>query len=341
MKRTIFFAITLALSLAASGLFFPAAGASAATITLRERAEVIPAVVRLGDVADITGMGGAENFEDAESTKRSARAERLRSVPICSAPPPGESQILGARVIISALNSSGLDLSGLNLGGSDRVVVRRRHDLIRVEDLSRAFADHVSQNTGWPIDSFLVRPPKNLAPITIPVGETQITVETHLEEDFRGSVLAHFHVKIDGQLELTLPHRFQVERYVNALVTSRRVRRGRPLTAQDVEIAKVEQSRVGEDSFTSAEQAIGLVATRTIPEGRSLGTELLSDPPIVHKGEYKSITRSGNGFRVIIRGRLLDDGSAGDVVRVRLPSRKLVRAIVIDSKTLRVVRSED
>jgi flagella basal body P-ring formation protein FlgA len=38
------------------------------------------------------------------------------------------------------------------------------------------------------------------------------------------------------------------------------------------------------------------------------------------------------------RGRLLENGGADDVVRVRLPSRKIVRAMVVDSKTLRLLR---
>ena len=113
--------------------------------------------------------------------------------------------------------------------------------------------------------SFYIRPPKNLAPVPVSVGQRDVSVHTHAQEVFKGSVLAHLRVSIDGELERTLSHRFAVERYVDALIAARKIPRGQRLTTEDVEPAKVEQSRIDKGSFTSPEQAIGLVALRTIP----------------------------------------------------------------------------
>ncbi len=322
MKRKIIFV----LSLMWLWLMLSAASAQAAIITIREQADVVSAVVRLDDVADIAGQGHGE------------RIERLGSVAVCSAPPPGESQVLSANVIVSALNASGLDLSGLNLAGFSRVLVRRKYDLISVEELSRAVGKHVAAKTGWPVGSFFVNPPKNLLPVPVSVGNRDIRVQTHAEENFQGSVLAHFQVLIGGELERTIAHRFGIERYVDAPVAIRKIPRGQRITMDDVELSKVEQSRIDKDSFTSVEQAIGLVALRTIPQGKSLGTDMAAEAPIVRRGEYRSIISAGNGFKILTRGRILEDGGPDDIVRVRLSSRKTVHAIVMDSNTLQIVR---
>ena len=308
------------------------APARAATITVRPHAEVASAIVRLADVADVVGE------------KDGARIEELCSVVICASPAPAETHTLGANTIASALRASGVDLTGLTLTGSPTSLVTREYDAVSVDELSRAFAAHVSDGAGWPADSFLVKPPKNLRAVPVAIGTRDIEVETRSGEDFRGSVSALFKVSIDGELSRTLSHRFTIERYVEALVAARKIPRGKPITPADVKTAKIEQSRTSQKSddgaktFTRAAQALGLLAARTIPAGKAISSELLKLAPLVRKGEFRSVVSAGNGFRIMTRGRALEDGGADEVIRVRLPSRKIVRAMVVDSKTLQLVR---
>jgi flagella basal body P-ring formation protein FlgA len=321
MKRSILFIIGLSLI-----WLIVAANAHAAIITIRAEADVAEAVVRLDKVADIAGDDG------------SSRLEELRSVVICSAPPPAETLMLDAGTIVSALTASGIDLSSLRLAGSARTLVRREYDSVRVEELRSIFAAHVSKNTGWPKDSFLVKPPKNLRSRPVPIGNREITVETYPHEEFRGSVPAQFQVTIGGELHCILSHRFTIERYAEALVTARKIPRGKPIMPGDVEVVRLEQSRIDKDTFTEAEQALGFLAVRTLQAGTVLSPELLTVAPVVRKGEFKSVICSGDGFQIMTRGRLLENGATDDIVRVRLPSRKIVRAMVVDSKTLRLIK---
>ena len=322
MKRSILFIISLILI----WLMSASSMAHAATVTIRSEADVAAAVVRLDDVTDISGddMGG--------------RLEEIRSVAICSAPPPAETLMLDANTIVSALIASGIDLSKLRFAGSGQTLVRREYDAVPVEELSRVFAKHVSERSGWPKDSFLVKPPKNLRATPVPIGSREITVETYPHEEFRGSVPAQFQVTIEGELHRILSHRYTIERYAEALVTTRKIPRGKPIMPGDVEVVKLEQSRIDEDSFTHIGQAIGFLAVRTIQAGKVISPQLLTVAPIVRKGEFKSVIFSGNGFKIMTRGRLLENGATDDIVRVRLPSRKIVRAMVVDSKTLQLVR---
>lgn len=321
MKRSILVLFLIALILVLS-----AVETRAVLVTVRSDAGVVSGLVRLGDVAAITGADSHEQLEE------------LRSIAICSAPPPAEVQILGLGTIASALKASDLDLSRLRLTGFNQVLVRREYALVSVQELTRVFSRHVFERTGWALDSFLVEAPKNLRPAPVPIGERTIAVETFPDEDFCGSVLAHFQVSVDGKPYRKFTHRFRVERYVEALVTVRKIPRGHPVSDSDVEVTKVEQSLLDGDSLTRVEQAIGLLATRTILSGRVLSAGLLTGPPIVHKGDLASLIWDGDGFSIMTKARLLEDGCADQVVRVRLPTRKILKAKVLDSKTLRILR---
>jgi flagella basal body P-ring formation protein FlgA len=307
------------------------ATARAATITIRPRADVASAVVRLDDVADIVGES------------EGGRLKELLSIAICAAPAPAETQTLGMNTILSALNASGIDLTGLTLAGSPTAIVTREYDTVSADELKRVFTAHVSDSAGWPVDSFLVKAPKNFRAFPVPIGTREIEVETRSEEDFRGSVSTRFRVMVDGELHRALSHRFAIERYVDALVAARKIPRGKPIMPGDVKMAKVKQSKRPKESadgiaLTRVEQVVGLLAVRTIPAGKAISADLLTLAPLVRKGEFKSVVSAGNGFRIMTRGRLLEDGAADQMVRVRLPSRKIIRAMVVDSKTLRFVR---
>jgi flagella basal body P-ring formation protein FlgA len=321
MKQSILFIISLILI-----WFIPTVNTHAATITIRPEADIASAVVRLRNVADIEGDEGR------------SRLEEVGAVTICSAPPPAETLLLNADTIVSALMGSGIDLSHLKLAGSPQVLVRREYDAITAEELTRIFAAHVAERTGWPKDSFLAEPPKNLRSTPVPVGNRTLTVTTYPHEEFRGSVPARFQVTINDELYRTLTHRFTIERYTEALVTKRKIPRGQPIMPGDVEVMKKEQSSIDEGSFTHVAQVVGLQAARTLQAGTVLSPDLLTVAPVVRKGEVKSIICSGDGFRIMTRGRLLENGATDDIVRVRLPSRKIVRAMVVDSKTLRLVK---
>jgi len=297
-----------------------------ATIALRGEASVASPVVRVGDVTQVSGPESAEELE------------AIRSVAICSAPSPAEKQVVTLNSILYALAAAHIDITRLELKGPAHVLITREHALLFVDELRDAFSRHVSQKTGWPADSFVVRPPKNFEDVPVPKGKQAIIVETHPNENFHGSVLAEFGIVVNGAPYTSLMHRFTIERYTEALVSISKIPRGQVVKPEDVELKKVEQTQIGEDSVTDKNEAVGLLATRTIYPGRILSAEFLTPPPIIRRGQETAVVWEGNGFTVMTRGRALEDGCANELVRVRLPSRKIVKAKVMDAKTLQIAR---
>jgi flagella basal body P-ring formation protein FlgA len=266
--------------------------------------------------------------------------EELRAIPICSAPPPADTHVLDLNTIVSALRVSGVPLANLKLAGSTRVLINRQYDLVSVQELKRAFTDHVVERTKWPRSSFLVEPPKNLDAIPVPPGTRRIQADTGPDEDFCGSVFVRFQILIDGKPYSSLAHRFVIERYVPALVATRKIHRGQTVSATDVEVTNVEQSRIDDETLTAPEQGIGLMAIRSIPAGKILSSDLVRTAPVVERGEYAPVVWEGNGFHIMTRGRVLDEGRREDIVRVRLPTRKIMRAVVLDADALKLVKEE-
>jgi flagella basal body P-ring formation protein FlgA len=163
-------------------------------------------------------------------------------------------------------------------------------------------------------------------------------VETMPSEDFCGSVTADLNVSVDGKSYSTVSHRFGIERYVEALVAVCKIPRGQPVNKSDVKESKFEQSRVDSGALTKVQQAAGLLAVRTIYPGTVLRVGLLTPPPIIRKGQTASVVWEGTGFNITTKGEILEDGCANELVRVRLSSKKIVKAVVLDAGTLQIAQ---
>jgi flagella basal body P-ring formation protein FlgA len=243
--------------------------------------------------------------------------------------------------IVSSLMASGADIARLKFAGAGHVIVSREFDVVSEREFEDSFSEHVSERTGWARNSFIVQAPKNLVPLPVPAGERDIGVETAPGEDFRGSVPAQFHIIVDGKPYQIVPHRLMIERHVNALVATHKISRGSPVSASDVEVKRVDQSLVEQDALTNAEQVTGMLAARTIPPGKVLTEQMLTRPPVVRRGDMASVVCEGDNFSISTRARVLDDGCEDEIVRVRLATRKTVKAVVIDSNTLHFVEQGD
>jgi len=302
------------------------ADAQAAVIELRREAAVASDTVCLQDVASV-----------APGVTSDEQLDTLKATAICSAPPPAESQILTAADVVSALDRAGVQLSGLTITGSKETVVRREYALLSADELTAAFIEHVARQTGWPPESFVANPPKNLAPLPVPPGPHELVVSTATGEDFSGSVAAAFEVRINGKPFRVFSHRFTVEKYVRTLVAAEKIHRGQSPEEGQFETETVELSRLKGAPVSNIEQLEGMTAVRTIYPGTAVDMGAFAMPPIVKRGETASLLWAGAGFNIVTKGLVLDNGRASEVVRVRLSSKKIVKALVTDSGLLEIL----
>ena len=75
-----------------------------------------------------------------------------------------------------------------------------------------------------------------------------------------------------------------------------------------------------------------------LPQGKPVPLEFLSMPPVAKKGRTVLIVVRQGGLMAAVKGILLEDGAAGDIVRVRRADDKkvILRARVLDSETVEV-----
>ncbi|MGL6159420.1 flagellar basal body P-ring formation chaperone FlgA [Microbulbifer sp.] len=122
----------------------------------------------------------------------------------------------------------------------------------------------------------------------------------------------------------------------NYWVTAGPVEAGTPLTADMLTRARGDLGALPRGAVFEREKVLGRVATRPLGAGTVLQSHLLKAPPLVERRQQVTVEARGHGFRIAREGRALEGGALGESVRVRLPDRSVLSALVSGPGRVRV-----
>jgi len=108
---------------------------------------------------------------------------------------------------------------------------------------------------------------------------------------------------------------------------------GSVITAGDLRV--IDTDRPG---LTDPSAAIGMQTRITIYEGRPLHANILQAPRLVDRNQIVRLSFLRGGLRIDTEGRAMDDGAAGEMIRVmNIGSRSTVTAQVMPDGSLAVI----
>ena len=122
-----------------------------------------------------------------------------------------------------------------------------------------------------------------------------------------------------------------MEWFQNVVMTRRIVENGTVLAPEDVEVRQVRISSPM-DAVSDIRQAVGRMTNRRLPAGERISQGFLLTPPIVHRGDKVFIVVRKGALALRIQGEAMQDGAAGETIRVRNEQSKKIIEAVIRSK---------
>lgn len=107
------------------------------------------------------------------------------------------------------------------------------------------------------------------------------------------------------------------EAMVTVPVLKRQLRQGDVIEQGDIEMHEVTERQLRKDSITDVKQLVGLSPRRIISADRPIRLKEISQPIVIKKGQAVEMTYSTPYMRIRTTGIALEDGSAGDLIRVK------------------------
>lgn len=119
----------------------------------------------------------------------------------------------------------------------------------------------------------------------------------------------------------------QIKLLVDALVVTRPVARGQPVTAADVRVERIDVAPFRGNALLATETAEGRVATRALTPGEPLRRDLLKAPQAFVAGDAVQVIAYGPGFTARTLGKALTAGNDGQSAQVSMPGGRVVTGV--------------
>lgn len=121
------------------------------------------------------------------------------------------------------------------------------------------------------------------------------------------------------------------------VISSRPLTRGQVVGRDDLLVEQRDVAEMSSGFFTSPDELVGMVASRSIAGAMPLSPPLLKPPLLVRRGERVSIIAVSGSLEVRMAGEALQDGAKGERIRVRnLSSRQEVQGEVVAAGLVKV-----
>jgi len=124
---------------------------------------------------------------------------------------------------------------------------------------------------------------------------------------------------------LYVPSRVRVQ--ADYLTTARALAARQTVGPEDLGTAHGDIAALPVDVLTDPSQAIGHPARYAVAAGQTLRAGMLLLPPVVRQRDQVRVLSGGEGFSVSNEGKALNNAAAGQVVKVRLSSGRVISGI--------------
>jgi flagella basal body P-ring formation protein FlgA len=283
------------------------------TLTLHEQAFVQGPEVRLGDVADISGLN----------------AEVLASISLGAAPQPGESKRLQASLIEARLRRAGVDPGAVSLRGARQVEATTLWQEVGRRDLAASLRAHIAETMPWSAEDTLVEIPLPLEDLVVPEGLLELEWRPAPGYRLVGDGAFQGVLRVDGRQEKTLLVKARIEPQTDVLVTVGDVPRGRVIGPADVQVQRMPLSQAPQGALGNLDEALGQVAQRNVFPGQVLTARNVARPMLIRRNQPVAFVTRSRAVQVQGRALAVSDARAGDVLQLRaLETKEVFQGVV-------------
>jgi flagella basal body P-ring formation protein FlgA len=262
-------------------------------------------------------------------------AAKANEIPLGKISLPGQKIVLDRPTILGRLACNGITISKVTLTGSEKITVNQQNKTISGSDFVSLAESFLEKN---PPDNTVckwnpIRKPKDFV---VSEGSKDIKlfprlVQTGVKNQARVEIVVFSENKTIGvrQVIFTLVHE------CHQAVTKVDIPAGGVISSQNIKIEKIQSN---DSEPADWKRPYGLIAKQPLPAGTVLVSNMLEslEPPVILKRNQNVVIRIETpGFLVTAMGIALQDGRAGDYIKVRnVDSQRIILARIKEDGTV-------
>jgi flagella basal body P-ring formation protein FlgA len=262
-------------------------------------------------------------------------AAKANEIPLGKISVPGQKIILDRPMILGRLACNGIPTSKVILTGSDKITVKQQNQTISSSDFVSLAESFLEKN---PLDNTVcklnpIRKPKDFV---VSEGSKDIKlfprlVQTGIKNQARVEVAILSENEKIGVRQVT----FTLIHECHQAVTKVDIPAGGVISPQNIKIEKIQSN---DSEPVDWKPPYGLIAKRPLPADTVLVSNMLESlkPPVILKRNQNVVIRIERpGFLITAMGIAMQDGRAGDYIKVRnVDSQRIILARIKEDGTV-------
>lgn len=137
-------------------------------------------------------------------------------------------------------------------------------------------------------------------------------------------------LRCTGQKPWTVYIPAYIKSFAHIVVAARPLLRGVEISDADVMTIRQDLSQLRFGYFTEANNIVGKILTRALPQGTAFSPKFVKPPLLVRRGDNVTILASVRGLQVRGKGKALKDAALGERVTVRnMRSKRIIQGIAV------------
>lgn len=249
-----------------------------------------------------------------------------RDAVVATSPAPGAKTTFSAAQLQSIARRSGLTWQPTSR--YERAVVRRSGRIISTRDIEKTIRKTMLK-AGLPPDRHIALSKADFT-VHMAAGDNRPIRVTNPRFNVQGRQFsAILEVPSSGAASKRIQVTGNLYEVLTVPVLVRRVPRGETIRLTDLDLVRMRRDAVGPNAVIDKNRIVGRTPRRVLQMGKPLQTSDLRLPFLVTKGKLVMLTVRNKHMLITARGRALENGAKGDVVRVtNTRSRNTVQGIV-------------
>ena len=231
---------------------------------------------------------------------------------------PGQKIVINRAMVLSRLACNGIPVSKVRLTGAEKITVKRQEQIIRSSELVKLASSFLEKNP--PVVSVCgFNPIRRPQDFIIHGQDARVTFSPRLVQNrARNQARVEIAVLSDGKKIGVCEVIFGLKYNAAQAVTKVDIPAGAVISPENVKIEKTISNYP--ESSNNWRLPYGLIAKRRIPAKTVLRPNMLGPvkSPIIAKRNQKVVIRiDGPGFLITAFGKAMQDGRAGEYIKVR------------------------
>lgn len=323
MRKTKFIKLFSFSLLAVFFLSSNAAAQSRPTIKLSPETIVSTDVIKLGNIAEISG--------DA------AKIERLKQITLGYAPRAGMFREIRREQITLAIAAAGFAENEIALAAPPQILVRRAAQILDENLIKTAVESEVLKNfQAANVAAKLVRCELPAA-ISLPAGEISVKANAANVRNFFAPFAVAVEIRVDNLVVKRISVTAQVEAFADVLVANRALSANEKIAETDVRAENRRLEKPLASYFVNYEKLRGAFLLKNVAEGAELTADAVAAGVVIKNGDPVKIEGVSGKIKLIVTGEARAAGRIGDRISVKnTQSGAILQAFVVDEGLVRI-----